>query len=97
MRIEPPEPLPALDVRVYPNPALLTGAGLSLRLAGNASSFTGAIYDAGGRRLRRFSGVNGGVVWDGRDAAGNLVRPGIYFLRAESGGFARTVRVALLR
>jgi hypothetical protein len=93
----PPEPLPALEVRVYPNPALLTGAGLYLRLAGNASAYTGAVYDAGGRRLHRFAGANGSRVWDGRDASGALVRPGIYFVRVESGGLARTVRVALLR
>lgn len=93
----PPEPLPALAVRVYPNPALLTGAGLFLRLAGNATSYAGAVYDAGGRRLRRFAAANGAVVWDGRDASGALVRPGIYFVRVESGGFARTLRVALLR
>ncbi len=93
----PPEPLPALAVRVYPNPALLTGAGLFLRLAGNAADYTGAIYDAGGRRLRRFAAANGGICWDGRDDAGGLVRPGIYFVRVESGGLARTVRVALLR
>jgi ligand-binding sensor domain-containing protein len=93
----PPAPLPALEVRVYPNPALLTGAGLFLRLAGNATAYAGAVYDAGGRRLHRFAGTNGGIVWDGRDASGTLVRPGIYFVRVESGGFARTLRVALLR
>jgi hypothetical protein len=93
----PPEPLPALDVRLYPNPALLTGAGLYLRLTGNAPSYTGAIYDATGRRLHRFAASNGSLVWDGRDASGELVRPGIYFVRVESGGFARTLRVALLR
>ncbi len=93
----PPTPLPALAVRVYPNPGLLTGAGLQLRLTGNASSYTGAVYDAGGRRLHRFSATNGGVAWNGRDDSGSLVRPGIYFIRIESGGLARTVRVALLR
>ena len=93
----PPEPLPALEVRVYPNPALLTGAGLFLRLAGNADSYTGAVYDASGRRLHRFASANRGIVWDGRDASGQLVRPGVYLVRVESGGFARTLRVALLR
>lgn len=93
----PPEPLPALEVRVYPNPALLTGAGLFLRLAGNAATYAGTIHDVGGRLLRRFAAADGGIVWDGRDASGDLVRPGIYFVRVASGGFARTVRVALLR
>jgi len=96
--VPPPQPpLPSLEVKVYPNPALLNGAGLTLRLAGNATDYRGAVYDAGGRRLHRFDGGNGQVFWDGRDASGSLVHPGVYFVRVEAGGHARTVRVALLR
>jgi flagellar hook assembly protein FlgD len=76
---------------------LLTGAGLVLRLAGNATSFRGAVYDAGGRRVRSFAAGSGQVFWDGRDTSGALVHPGVYFVRVEAGGRARTVRVALLR
>ncbi len=92
----PPE-LPTLEVRVYPNPAWLTGAGLTLRLAGNATAYRGAVYDASGRKLHGFDGRNGQVFWDGRDASGRLVHPGVYFVRVESSGHARTLRVALLR
>ena len=93
----PAPPLAALDVRAYPNPALLTGAGLYLRLAGNASAYRVAVYDASGRRLHRGETRNAQVFWDGRDASGGLVPPGVYFVRVEAGGRARTVRVALLR
>ncbi len=92
----PPAP-PVLEVRAYPNPGWLTGAGLTLRLAGNSAAYRGAVYDASGRRLHRFDGRNEQVFWDGRDASGDLVRPGVYFVRVEAGGHARTLRVALLR
>jgi len=92
----PPE-LPTLEVRAYPNPAWLTGAGLTLRLVGNATAYRGAVYDASGRKLHGFDGQNGQVFWDGRDASGRLVHPGVYFVRVEASGRARTLRVALLR
>jgi hypothetical protein len=92
----PPEP-PTLEVRAYPNPAWLTGAGLTLRLAGNATAYHGAVYDASGRRLHDFEGQNGQVFWDGRDGSGRLVPAGVYFVRVETNGHARTLRVALLR
>jgi hypothetical protein len=95
----PPVPaLPALAVRVYPNPVRLTGIGLSLRLSGSGTSYTGGIYDLGGREVHRFAvAANGRVVWDGRDRGGELVRPGVYFLRAESAGRSAVVRVAVVR
>ena len=93
----PPPPLPSLEVRVWPNPALQSGAGLFLRLAGNTTAYHGAVYDAAGRRLHRFDVQNGQVFWDGRDDSGGLVHPGVYFVRVEAGGRARTLRVALLR
>jgi hypothetical protein len=94
----PPEP-PTLEVQSYPNPAWLTGAGLTLRLAGNAAAYRGAVYDASGRKLHGFSDVKDrmDMFWDGRDASGLLVRPGVYFVRVEASGHARTLRVALLR
>lgn len=92
-----PPALTSLEIKAYPNPALLNGAGLNLRLVGNGSAYHGAVHDASGRRLHSFDSQNGQVFWDGRDASGGLVRPGIYFVRVEAGGHARTVRVALLR
>jgi ligand-binding sensor domain-containing protein len=94
----PPTPeLPTLEARAYPNPAWQTAVGPGLRLAGNATSFHGHVYDLAGRELHGFDVAAGRVFWDGRDASGQLVRPGIYFVRVESGTHARTLRVVLLR
>jgi ligand-binding sensor domain-containing protein len=90
--------LPSLSISVYPNPARQSAIGVPVRLTGNGSDYVGAIYDLSGRRLTRFS-VRGNqrVVWDGRDSNRELARPGIYFLRAESGGRSSVVRLVLLR
>jgi hypothetical protein len=94
----PPPPLPVLRARVYPNPALLTGLGIQLRIDGDAESYTGEVYDIGGRRLARFHGAtNGVVVWNGRDDDGALVPPGVYFLRVQAQGRSAVARVVLLR
>jgi hypothetical protein len=94
----PPPPLPSLSARVYPNPALLTGLGIQLRIAGDAAIYSGRIYDLSGRRVRTIRDVpNGAIVWDGRDEDGRLMRPGIYFLRVEAGGRSVVARVALIQ
>jgi hypothetical protein len=93
-----PPDLPTIEARAYPNPVWLTGAGLALHVSGNAVAYRGAVYDVSGRKLHGFDNVKDReVFWDGRDAAGALVRPGVYFVRVEAGGHARTLRVALLR
>lgn len=94
----PPPTLERLEVRAFPNPAKLNGIGTTIRLAGNAGTYAGRIYDLSGRLLRRFSGTaDRGVVWDGRDQDGAIVRPGVYFLRVEAGGREVTARIVLLR
>ena len=57
-----------------------------------------SIFSVDGRRVvtlerRTFAAGSHKVTWDGRDAAGGLVRSGIYFarLRSAEGEFARTV------
>jgi hypothetical protein len=97
--VPPPAPtLPALHVRVFPNPSLLTNLGVQLRIEGEADSYTGEVYDLGGRKIRRLRGAaNGGFVWDGRDDDGVLVSPGIYFVRVEAQGRSAVARVILLR
>jgi len=94
----PPPPLPSLSAHVYPNPALLNGLGIQLRVSGNAEAYSGAVYDLSGRKLRTIHDVaNGAIVWDGRDDDGRLVKPGIYFVRVEAGGRAAVARVALIQ
>jgi hypothetical protein len=97
--LPPPEPvLPSLHVKLYPNPTWLTGAGMVLRLTGEASSYQGEIHDLAGRLVHRFSvGGNGATIWDGRDLDGRQVRGGMYFVRVRGGGAETTSRVVVLR
>jgi ligand-binding sensor domain-containing protein len=100
-----PSELPTLEVCAYPNPAWLTGADLKLYLVGlglrtddTDTRYRGAVYDASGRKLHGFDDKkNRDVFWNGRDASGALVHPGVYFVRVEAGNHTRTLRVALLR
>jgi ligand-binding sensor domain-containing protein len=90
--------LPSLSIAAYPNPARLTALGIGIHLTGNGQRYEGAIYDLDGRRVIGYSVLgNGRVVWNGRDAHNQVVRPGIYFLRAESGGRSSVVRIVMLR
>jgi hypothetical protein len=97
-RPPPPPAVPELKVTIYPNPAWLSSVGIAVKLDGNATGYSGEVYDLQGRRLNRFSGVgNQGVVWDGHTEQGDLARPGIYFIRVVSSGKTATSRVILLR
>ena len=97
-RPPPPPEVPELKITIYPNPAWLSSVGIAVKLDGNATGYSGEVYDLGGRRLNRFSGVgNQGLVWDGRTEQGELARPGIYFIRVVSSGKTATSRVILLR
>jgi hypothetical protein len=95
--VEPQPVIEQLSFSVYPNPARLTTFGLPIRLSGNGSAYEGAIFDLNGRRVQKFViPANGRVVWDCRNERGELVRPGIYFVRAESGGRSSVERLVLL-
>jgi len=97
-RPPPPVQVAQLDVSVYPNPVSLSRMGIELRLKGNASVYRGSIYDLLGRKVGKFDvPANGRVIWDGKDEAGRMVKPGIYLVRVDAGGRSGTVRVAVLR
>jgi sugar lactone lactonase YvrE len=82
---------------VFPNPATLTGAGIQMRLVGASAGYEGEIYDLNGRTLRRFvTSARGQIFWDGRDGNGVLVKPGVYFVRAQSNGREARARFVLL-
>ena len=94
----PPPSLPSLAIKVYPNPVYSTAVGVALRLdATSGTSVQGAIYDLGGRRVRAFQTTGSNAVfWDGRDEKGNLVKPGVYFVRAAAGDRQAFARIVLL-
>jgi len=83
---------------IYPNPALLSAVSVGLRAVDLTGPFLGKVYDARGRFVRDLLGnASSGGVWDGTDAHGAVVRPGLYFLKVQQGGQTRVGRVVLLR
>lgn len=82
----------------YPNPFSGTTT-LQLALP-SAAVYRLDIIDTAGRLIRRFSGAGerkASVVWDGTDATGLSVVPGVYFYRLESGGLSWSRRMLRLR
>jgi hypothetical protein len=61
-----------------------------------------AVYDLTGRLVKKLadgvesSGYNS-VVWDGRDAVGNKVTPGVYFYKIEAGKYSAQKKLVILR
>ena len=95
----PPAPPPGVEdtLVVFPSPATLTGLGIQLRLQGTAEGYAGGIYDLRGRLMHTFTtSSRGQVFWDGRDRDGVLVKPGVYFVRAEAAGRVARARFVLL-
>ncbi len=86
-------------IAVHPNPA--HGAVRLQAVGVRDGRLDGAVFDAGGRKLRDFAAVsrNGRVIWnwDGTDVTGRQVGAGTYFVRLSSGDEAGIGRVILLR
>jgi hypothetical protein len=58
------------------------------------------IFDVRGRKVRRLSAYGtstGGLHWDGKDGAGRVMAPGVYFVVLKSGADVRREKVTLLR
>jgi len=60
------------------------------------------LFDAGGRQVRTLITAalatgRHAVQWDGRDAAGRLAGPGVYFARLQAGSVAATERLIMIR
>lgn len=90
-----------LALSAAPNP---TAAGSRIRFVlPEAAAVAFAVYDASGRRVAtpargRYAGGEGEVLWDGRDASGRPVAPGVYFVRATaSSGAAASTRILVRR
>jgi len=85
---------------VTPNPS--SGSALIRYALPEPSSVSLKVYDISGRLIRV---LDGGVRsagaysirWDGRDESGNPVPGGVYLCRLQTGGFAQTRSVVVLR
>lgn len=86
--LEGARPNSGAEILVYPNPA---ARERSLRFAlSRSSDITLNIFDARGRRIRRLELENLGrgenvVTWEGKDAAGRDVAPGVYHFSLHDG------------
>ena len=97
--VPPAPPVVAhLAIQVYPNPVTMTGIGFALRVRTDRPLDAATILDLGGRVVRHLRGVDpGAVIWDGRDQKGEHVHPGVYFLRAVTGGVEGVARLVVVR
>jgi large repetitive protein len=96
-----PAPAPALNaIALRPNPTR-AGGTIELQLAA-AGRVRTALYGADGRLRRDFGAHSFGagaheLRWDGRDASGTALPPGIYFLRLEGAGAITSAKITVLR
>lgn len=86
--------LPEPAVRAWPNP-FRSSCAFSFPATGDASA---SIYDANGRLVcvlpfRRDRTNSGSAVWNGRDAAGIPVSPGIYYCILTAAGSRTRIKV----
>ena len=85
-----------------PNPLRAGQAATIAFTLPSAGPVSGAVYDAGGRRVRtlandRFEAGSHGLTWDGRDENGRAVSAGVYFARVETVAGSGVRRVVLVR
>jgi hypothetical protein len=83
----------------HPNP-FRSATAISFRLA-EPGEYALVVFDVAGRMVRRFLGRGDTaeikVFWDGRNAAGQTVAPGIYYYRLMSPGFEATRKALVMR
>ncbi len=98
--------LPARPLAAWPLPYRGGDLSVSFAVFGRIGARGGeaevSIHDISGRLVRllargSFTGAQQVVRWDGRDQQGSAVRPGIYLVRAESGGERNQLKIAVLR
>jgi len=83
-------PVSDLAARATPNP-FRGSTRIEWTAAGSPRGW--AVYSAAGRLVARLPASPNGCVWDGRDAAGGVVSPGVYFVRdRESPSAVKLVR-----
>lgn len=94
-------PGPEVALAAWPNPSSSRSIQISFSLL-RAAAVRLAIYDVAGQRVRTL--LDGPVAsgqqrcaWNGTDARGHALAAGVYFVRLEGAGAARTSRITLLR
>lgn len=98
-------PADGLTLEAAPNPfrqeTTLRFAVPSTGGAGDTASPKLEILDLAGRRVREFglgaSRNSGSLVWDGRDSQGDVVAPGVYFVRLETGHVRTSAQLVRVR
>jgi len=86
-------------ISCYPNPF---NSSTIIYLSGfdSDTELSVKIFDLLGRQVRSFEGIYGpeeSVTWDGTDDYANRLSSGVYFVRAETPGFARNVKTLLIK
>jgi hypothetical protein len=89
-----------LGVRAWPNPTV-SGVTLEYVLPAHGDVEI-SVYDCRGRQVRRFGRHRSAagthtLTWDGRDARGRSVGPGIYFYTVKAGQLSATTKSVVLR
>jgi hypothetical protein len=87
--------------RAYPNP-FRSSTRLAYAVSGAGENVRIGVYDVAGRQLQSLASgfVSGGrheVSWDGTDASGARVKPGIYFIRGSVGAYRIGTQVLHLK
>jgi hypothetical protein len=88
------------DIRVVPNP-FSRSADVMLQVVVPEPEANVSVYDIGGRLVRRLVAgdlAEGGTVitWDRRNDLGDVVCPGVYFIRSESSGHICAAKIVVV-
>ncbi len=98
---EPVAEASAFAVTAAPNPTGAAGTRLAFALP-EAAELSAEVFDVRGRRVARlaeraYPAGEHALRWDGRDASGRAVAPGLYVVRVVAGAHRAAVRVSIVR
>jgi hypothetical protein len=93
-------PSAALDLQLWPVPVAAAPVSIRYRVGPSPSDVRLDLYDVRGRRLRQLVHAvrpagEQVVAWDGRDAHGQRLPRGVYFLELQAGGRERLRRLVV--
>lgn len=96
-RMTPPPEGPGSNegISAYPNP-MIPGCGEGARLLGFSGLADGVVLDVAGKIIARFEDLPAGAsVWNGLDASGREVAPGLYWIRLNTPQGIRSVGLGI--